>query len=565
MLRFLLMLWCAQAWAQSADIVLRGGPVYTVDAARSWASAVAVLGNRIAYVGDEEGVKPWIGKQTKIIELAGRLLLPGFQDSHIHPGGALSLSKIRLHGVMDRGEIEKRIRKYVRENPGLPWIEGRGWEVAAFKPEGRPHRGMLDALVQDKPAYLSASDGHTAWVNSRALKLAAITAETPDPPNGHIEREPGSLEPTGVLHDSAMGLVGKLLPPSTREDRVKAYRLIMKELNAVGVTAIIDAATGLEHESVWGELGRNNELTLRVTLCQEFDPEADTEEKALDSFKKRREALGSGNPRATAVKLVLDGIIEQHTGALLAPYLDKPGDRGPLYMKPERLKKFAARLDKEGFQVHVHAIGDRAVREALDAFEAARKANGPRDSRHHLAHVELIAPADIPRLRRLGVAANMTPVWARGDELNLVFTEPRLGPERSRWLYPHKSILDAGGRLAWGTDWPVTTFVPMEGLETAVSRRHLGGRKPTGALDTAWLPEERLSIEEALAAYTISGAYLSFEEKDRGSIEAGKLADLTILSENLFELPETEIHDVPVDLTLFDGKIVYQRDLSKRK
>lgn len=551
---------CARAGEEPApaELVFRGGAVYTVDAARTWASAVAVRDGRIAYVGTDDGVAPFIGPETRVVELAGRMLLPGFQDSHIHPGGGIGLAKLRLYGLRNRQEVLERIREYAAAHPELDWIDGTGWEVAAFKPSGVPHRRMLDQVVPDRPAFLRASDGHTGWANSRALARAGITAETPDPPNGRIGRDPESREPDGVLYEAAQALVSQHLPPITPEERLAGYRLFLNELRRHGITAFMDAGAAPEADETFAQLAAAGQLDAHAVLCMSFDPEHSDDEQ-VEKFLARRHALAGPDLRANCVKLMLDGIIEQHTGSLLEPYLDQEGDRGPLFIGGERLERLVVRLDREGFQIHIHTIGDRAVREALDAFEAARRANGPRDARHCLAHVQLINPADIPRLRRLGVAANMTPLWGHGDDWNLVFAEPRLGPERSRWLYPHATILATGGRLVWGTDWPVTTLAPLDGIETAVTRRWLGGRDPEGRSDTAWIPDERIRLEEALAGYTITGAWLSFEEADRGSIEVGKRADLVVLEKNLFEIDPLDIHRVRVDLTVFGGHIVYDR------
>jgi len=347
----------------------------------------------------------------------------------------------------------------------------------------------------------------------------------------------------------------------TPEERLDAYRLTLNQLRARGITAIIDAGASPEADAVFAELAHRGELTARTILCQAFNPQQDDEEQ-VQAFLARRRKLSSGSPRATCIKLMLDGIIEQYTGALLEPYRDRPAERGMLFLAPARLQKLVARLDAADFQIHIHAIGDRAIREALNAFEAAINANGPRDRRHHLAHVQLIGPDDIRRLRALGVTATMTPIWARDDDLVLAYDLPRLGAERARWLYPHKTMLAEGARIAWGTDWPVSTLSPLEGIETALTRRYLGGLDPSGQPDHSWAPEELISLEQALAAYTIAGAWLAFEEKERGSIEVGKRADLVLLEKNLFEVPLLEIHTVRVEMTLLDGRVIYDRQQS---
>ena len=544
--------------AAAAEVVFVGGVVYTVDAARSVATAAAVRGGRIAYVGDDAGARRLVGRATRVVELGGRMLLPGFQDSHIHPGGGLGLTTLRLHGLMDRREVFRRIREYAGANPALAWVTGGGWEAGAFKPAGVPSREMLDSLVPDRPAFFSASDGHTGWANSRALAIAGVTRATADPQNGIVGRNPQTGEPNGVLYEAAQALVRRHVPRATAAQRALGDSLFLRELWRHGITAVVDAGGGDEGVTRLEARARGGMPVPDAVICQGWNASGDDGRQiaALLAWRARNQ---TGSPRATCVKLMLDGIIEQYTGRLIEPYLDRPGDRGPLFYPRDRFQRLVTRLDSLGFQVHVHTIGDGAVREALDAFAAARRTNGPRDARHALAHVQVIDPADIPRLRELGVIAAMTPLWARGDDLNRTFAEPRLGPARSRWIYPHLTILGAGGRLAWGTDWPVTSLAPLEGIETAVTRRHLGGRDAEGKADSAYIPAERLTLEQAIAGYTIDGAYLSFRERERGSIEPGKRADLVVLERNLFEVSPLEIHRVNVDMTLLGGRVVYER------
>jgi len=543
---------------EPADLLFQNGRVYSFDAARSVHRALAVRDGRIRYVGADAGARAYVGPGTRVVDLAGRPLLPGFQDSHLHPGGGLDLGKIRLHSVFDREEVFRRIVAWVGAHPESAWVVGRGWEAGAFKPAGTPTRQMLDAVVPDRPAWLTASDGHTGWANSKALALAGITAATPDPPNGRIGREPAGSEPNGVLYEAAMDLVSRHLPEPTEKELMDGYRATLAELRRLGVTGIVDAGASPRADRVYAALLESGELSVRTRICQAFDPEGD-DEAQIARFLERRAAHPGGGLRADCIKLMLDGIIEQHTGSVLEPYLDRPGDRGPLFIARERLQRLVTRLDALGFQIHIHALADRAVREAVDALEAARLANGPRDARHCLAHVQLIHPDEVDRLRRLDITAVMTPIWARGDDLNVLFAEPRLGPERSRLLYAHARLMGAGVRIAWGTDWPVTSLSPLDGIETAVTRRYLGGRDPSGEPDTAWRPSERLDLERALAAYTSSGAWLAHEEDLRGSLEVGKRADLVVLARDLFEVEPLGIHEVPVDMTVFGGTVVYER------
>ncbi len=541
---------------QVANLVFRNGAIYTVDAARSWASAVAVAGNRIVYVGTDDGAVPFVGAGTPVVDLRGRMMLPGFQDSHVHPaGGGAGLGRIRLNGVFDRDEVFRLLEEYAQAHPELDWIVGRGWEADAFKPSGNPDRYMLDEIVTDRPAYLTFSGTHAAWVNSRALEIAGITAATPDPVNGIIRRDENG-EPTGLLIDSAQGLVRRHMPPATDQERVDGLRRAFTEFTRLGITSIHDASSSAEGERLYARLLSAGEMNLRAVTCQRYSPSRDDEEQ-IREFIARRQELSSGNLRATCIKIGNDGIIEQRTGALLEPYSDQPVVYEP-HVEAERLKRVVTRLDREGFQVQIHAIGDRAVRESLDAFEAVRRANGPRDARHNMAHVQLIDPADVPRLRLLGVAANMTPFWGKGDDWTAIYNLRHLGADRAQRVYNHRTLLQAGARLVWGTDWSVTSLRPLDGLEVAVTRRHLGGVDTYGQTDESWAPNERITLAEAIAAYTISGAYLSFDELERGSIEVGKLADLVVLEKNLFAVPELEIHKVRTDMTVFDGRVVHE-------
>lgn len=544
---------CARR-AAAADLVLRGGGVYTMDAARSWAEALAVRGNRIVYVGTDAGVEKWIGKDTRLIDLAGRMVLPGFQDSHVHAvGGGIALAQLDLTGVRDREDILRRIREYARANPNLAWVVGRGWEPGAFLPSGVPNRQILDSLVPDRPAFLESSDGHTGWANSKALEAAGVTALSPDPRNGRIGRDERTGEPTGILYEYASTVVEKQIPAPGLEERLAGLERAMAEFRRHGITSIIDAGIRDTDLETFAEAAKRGLMTVRATLSLRFQPDGGDEQ--VDQFLAWRRQLPSGIVRATAVKIPLDGIIETYTAAMLDPYLDGPRDRGPIFLEPMRLNALVSRLDREGFQVHIHAIGDRAVRSSLDAFEHAQRENGARDSRHHVAHVESVHPDDIPRFRELRAAANFSPLWARADENTIDLTEPRLGPQRSKWLYAMQSFVAEGVPVVFGSDWPVSSVQPLDGIEVAVTREIEGG-SPRGP----WKPEQRMALPDTLAAYTINGAWLDFSERERGSLEPGKLADLVVLSAGLFRVPPRQIHEVQVDLTVFDGRIVHERE-----
>jgi predicted amidohydrolase YtcJ len=533
-----------------ADLVLRNGRIYTLDDARTWAEALAVDDGRIVFVGPDAGVDAFVGPETRFVDLEGRMALPGFHDSHVHPvSGGVELGQCNLNGLATREGLYAAIEECAARTPDEEWLAGGGWDLPLF-PNGNPDRSDLDRLSPDQPAYLSSADGHSAWVNSRALDIAGIDATTPDPPNGRIERDPKTGEPTGTLRESASALVSKHLPPLGPEDYVEGLKRALRMANGFGITSLIEASARDRTLEAYAALARSGELTARVRVSLTVDESKD--ESQVEELLKLRARYQAEGIRADAAKIFADGVIESGTAALLEPYLDF-GHRGELNFPPEVLDRIVTRLDKEGFQIHVHAIGDRAIRASLDAFEKARSANGTRDSRHHISHIELFHPDDIPRFRSLGVVANFQPLWAFADTYITDLTEPQLGPERSRWLYPIKSLAESGAVLAAGSDWSVSSMNPLDGIQVAVTRRDL-----TAPPGPSWIPEERVDLDTILAAYTRGGAYLQHEEALTGSLEVGKRGDLIVLEKNLFDVPETEIHRVKVLLTLLDGKEVYR-------
>lgn len=533
------------------DLVLRGGFVYTMDATRRWADAVAVSNGKIVYVGSSSGAEALATARTRVFDLKGRMVLPGFHDSHVHPvSGGVELGQCDLNGLTSAEQVYEAIRKYSAEHRDRPWVVGGGWDLPLF-PDANPRREALDALVPDKPAYLSAADGHSAWVNSRALEKSGITKDTPDPPQGRIEREAGTGVPSGALRESAMDLVAKNIPKLTSADRIEGLRKALAMANRFGITSLQEASATEEILEAYRELDRRRELTARVLAAQYVDPAQD--EAQVPELVKRRARYAGERLRATAAKIFADGVIESHTAALLEPYVDRPGDRGIANLEPDLFNRLVARLDREGFQLHVHAIGDRGVRLALDALEAAEKANGRRDARHTIAHLELIHPDDRSRFARLGVVANFQPLWAYRDPYISKLTEPVLGPERSRWLYPIGSVARTGAVLAAGSDWSVSSMNPLEATQIAVTRRGL-----TDSRGESWLPEERIDLATMLAAYTVGGAYVFGHERETGSIEVGKAADLVVLDRNLFSIPPQDIHRTKVLLTLLEGREVFR-------
>jgi len=551
---------------QPADLVLTGGTVYTMDAARTWAQAVAITGGRIAAVGTDAEMRPHVGPRTEVVNLRGRMVLPGFQDAHVHAsGGGLERGQCDLTSEHTREGFLAAIRGYADGNPGVEWITGGGWGMDVF-PRGVPSKEDLDQVVPGRPVFLANRDHHGAWVNSRALALAGIDATTPDPPDGRIERT-ATGEPQGTLHEGAMDLVQRIVPAVTLAERVAGVLEGQRYLHSLGITAWQEAIVG-EYAVVpdafdaFREVEGQGLLTARVTGALWWRRGAGLAQ--LDSLAERRAIASGSRFRTTSVKIMQDGVCENFSAAMLTPYLDGHGHetegRGISLFDPEELNEAVTAIDARGFQVHVHAIGDRAVREALDAIAAARAANGPTAGRHHIAHLQVIHPDDVPRFRDLGVLANCQPLWASNEPQMTELTMPFLGPERSAWQYPFGSLAASGAQLCFGSDWPVSSPNPMWQIHTAVNRTTSPEYPFRGPeTDEPFLPGERISLPAAIAAFTMGSAYVNHDERDAGSVEPGKRADLVVLDRNLFTQPAAEIALAEVDLTLVDGAVVYAR------
>jgi predicted amidohydrolase YtcJ len=536
-----------------ADLLITGAPVYTVDAARRWTQAIAVKGGRIAALGSVAEMSEWRGPRTEVLELAGGMVLPGFQDAHIHPlhGGLVQL-QCDLHDASGVDDYLAIVGSYAEDHPERPWIVGGGWTMSDF-PGGTPHRSLLDRVVADRPVFLTNRDGHGAWVNSRALEIAGIDEGTTDPSGGRIERD-GRGAPTGTLHEHAMDRVEALCPPPTAKDLEEALALAQGQLHALGITSWQDAWIAEEDLGAYVALARRGELTARVVLSLLWDRERD--ESQLEELVDRRERGTFDRLRANTVKIFQDGVAENFTAAMVDPYLDSSGrptaNAGISMVDPEALKGYVRALDAEGFQVHFHAIGDRAVRECLNAVESARRANGARDARHHIAHIQVIHPDDMPRFRRLDVVANAQPFWACMDDQMRDLTIPFLSAERAGYQYPFASLRRAGATLAFGSDWPVTTSNPMLEIEVAVTRVPADDRGTE-----PFLPHESLDLPTALAAFTMGSAFVNQHDGATGSIEAGKLADVAVLDRNLFEQDGVPIGEARVVATFVEGRPVH--------
>jgi hypothetical protein len=579
-----------------AELLIVGAPVYTADPARPWADAVAVRAGRVAAVGPEREVADLRGPATRVLRLDGGLVLPGFQDAHVHTAaGGLELAQCDLHEVEPQA-YAATVARYAADRPGAAWVLGGGWVMDAFGADG-PHLATLDAVVADRPVLLESTDGHSAWVNSRALELAGITRATPDPPRGRIERDAAG-EATGALHEAAMYLVADHAPQPDQAEWEAAIERGQAHLHRLGITAWQDAAVRPAMLAAYRALAGRGRLTGRAVAALRWEP-GDGLAQLPGLVERRQAAEGSGEPqggapvgregsgephngpaggrsgfspaagaqgapvdrslgrlRAGAVKIFADGVFENRTAAMLAPYLDGDGrptsNLGIAMLAADELAAVVTALDGEGFDVHVHAIGDRAVRDTLDAFEAAAAANGRRDARHQIAHLQFVHPDDRPRFRRLGVVANAQPYWACLDGYMRQLTLPYLEPERAGWQYPWASLRRAGAVLAFGSDWTVSTANPLEEIEVAVRRVAPGD--PDGE---PFLPAERVDLPTALAAFTTGSAYALRLEAETGSVTPGKLADLAVLDRDPFDAAAGPIGATRVLATLVEGQPVH--------
>jgi predicted amidohydrolase YtcJ len=541
----------------AADLVLRGGRVVTMDRARERASAIAVAGGRIVAVGEGVDVAARIGPRTRVVELRGRTVTPGFIDAHVHPvSSGVEMLRCDLTGLRGLDAYLERIAAYAGAHPDESWILGGGWSMADF-PRGIPSRGDLDRVEPHRPVYLESRDGHSGWANSRALEVAAITARTVDPLDGRVERETDG-EPSGTLQESARDLITGLLPAIPPEVAVTGLRLAQAELHALGITGWQDAHVRPSMEDVaYPALAARGELTARVVGALAWDETRD--DTQIEELIERRARTAAPRYAPTSVKFFADGILENFSGTLLEPYLDGrgglTGETGRSLIDPVAFGRSVAALDALGFQTHVHAIGDRAVREALDAVAVARRVNGPTDTRPHIAHIQLIHPDDVARFRKLGVAANAQADWAALEDQLERLTIPFLGADRVARMYPFGSLVRAGARLAMGSDWSVSTADPLAQMEVAVNRvsvEHRGEKPP-------FLPEQRIDLTEALTAFTLGSAWVNHLDDEVGSIEVGKAADLVVLDRDLFDRGAGEIGEARVVATFIDGATVHER------
>ena len=545
---------CARASTQEApaDLLIVNGRVHTGVQGDSPGEAVAVRGHTIVKVGSRQDVERFRGPQTAVVDAHGGSVVPGFNDSHVHfLNGALSLDEADLAGLTTLDDVQARVRAFASAHRDAAWIRGRGWLYSPF-PGGLPTKEQLDAVVPDRPAMMTCYDGHSVWVNSKALALAGITKNTPDPKNGIVVKDAKTGEPTGVLKEAARGLIGKVLPAPTHDQRIAALRAGSAYAHRLGVTSIQSTSGSPEELDLFAEAKEKGALPVRVYYSLLISPgfsEADADR--FDQAWKRHPddpALKTG-----IVKISADGVIESRTAALLAPYVGTTAAGAPNF-EAEELNKIIAMMDRRGWQVQVHAIGDRTVRMTLDAFERASVVNPPiaRGRRHRIEHVETIDPADIPRFGKLGVIASMQPMHVVLGDMNALHPSgpwpDNLGVDRAMRAWQWKSIRDAGARITFGSDWSVAPLDPLEGIWLASTRLTPGGMK-----------EQRIPVADAIAGYTTGPAYASFEEQRKGTLAPGMLADIVVLSRDIIAQPPQKPTDVVVDTTIYDGKVVYRR------
>jgi predicted amidohydrolase YtcJ len=531
-----------------ADLVLINGKIWTVNDKRPEVEAIAVLGNRIAAVGSATEIRKWIGANTKVIDLQGKRVTPGFNDSHAHLlDGGMGLASVQLRDARTQEEFRNRIRDFAVRLPKGRWILNGNWDHENWNPPALPTRQLIDAVTPDNPVFINRLDGHMCLANSLALKLAGVTRETPDPPGGTIVRDANG-EPTGVLKDAAMNYVYKVIPSPSEDVMAEAIRAALAYAAENGVTSVQDMSASPEVFAVYQKLLANGELNVRVYGLQPLS--------AWERLARAGVRAGFGNDKLKigGLKGFADGSLGSTTALFFEPYLDAPKTSGlpSDEMFPEgRMLDNILGADRAGLQIAVHAIGDKANRTILDMFAEVEKRNGARDRRLRIEHAQHLRPEEIKRFGAERVIASMQPYHAIDDGR---WAENRIGPTRAKGTYAFRSLLDAGATLAFGSDWFVAPMEPMMGIYAAVTRRTLDGKRPQG-----WVPEQKITVAEAVRAYTMGSAYASGDEKIKGSIEVGKLADLAVFSADIFRIDPFEIEKAKVVMTIFDGKVIYER------
>jgi len=533
----------------AADLIVTNAKLYTVDKSHSRAEAVAVIGTRIVAVGTSAEIDAWRGPNTRVIDARGRLVLPGFNDAHVHfISGGLQLDSVQLNDAESPEEFARRIGNFAKRTPKGEWITGGDWDEEKWSPPHLPAKELIDSVTPDTPVFVNRYDGHESLANSAALKLAGVTAKTPDPPGGTIVRD-AQGNPTGVLKDAAQGYVWKVAPPLSHERRLRAAQRALAYAARLGVTSLQDMGPDPEDVAVYSELAERGELTSRI---YSVPPIASVEDQVKVGI---RHAWGSDYLRLGALKAFADGSLGSTTAYFFEPYTDAPNTRGLLNSEMIPLSKMRDRMmkgDAAGLQLCVHAIGDAAISQILDLYAELEKAHGAADRRWRIEHSQHVALKDFDRYAQLHVIASVQPYHAIDDGR---WAKRRIGPERIRTTYAFRTFLDKGVRLALGTDWTVAPLNPMLTLYAAVTRATLDGKNPNG-----WVPEQKLKLAEAIEAYTMGSAFAEFQESQKGSLTPGKLADIVIVSDDLFAIDPKHIRDVQVDTTIVGGRVVWNRE-----
>jgi len=543
---------------QVADMVIRNARVYTVDKDQPWAEAVAIRGDRILWTGSGKDVEQYIAPSTKVMDAGGRMLLPGFIDSHLHVKIGGGANVLRISNAHSLAEIQKQVREFSERHPDMKWIEADGWNYSAFPNGTLPTSADLAGLTRGRPAFLVAYDYHTIWMNREALRKFGITRKTEKVIFAEkVEKDSKTGEPTGIvtgfgstgLSEDSEAELRKHLPSHSPEESYAGIRDTLAAAAHNGITTVVDPQSYLEDLDTYVKLQKNGDMPVRLQVA--LFHRRGTSDQTLKKFAEARDKFNDDRLRVAAVKLYIDDVIEPHTAAMLEPYADRPDTRGELDYPPDEFKEVVARIDRMKFQIFIHSIGDRGIRTALDAIEYAEQQNGPRDRRDELVNIECLSAQDIPHFKQLGVIACMQPRHCAPDITGQ--WAKAVGPQRWKYAWAFRSLRDAGATLAFASDWNVAEMEPVVGIYTALTRKGLDG-KP----DAGWIPEQTIDLETAIRGYTINGAYANFIEQNRGSITAGKYADLVLLSDNLFQIPPDKIKNVKVMWTMVGGKEVWK-------
>ncbi|MGG2091813.1 amidohydrolase family protein [Bacillus sp. S13(2024)] len=543
---------------QKADIVISSNAVFTGLTDKPIPAYIAIVNNKIVAIGSEIEINPFIGPNTKVHHYSDQLIMAGFHDFHLHMlFGSLAEDSVFLADARSEEEAIKMVTDFADSRPEDSWIIGFCWDSNNWDNKGLPNRAALDRVLPDRPVILFHMEGHYVWVNSKALEIAGINRNTDNPPYGIIAKDENG-EPTGILYETAIALVSNHAFNFSRERRMRMMKRFLGQAAALGVTSVNDlygspAMEKLQDYELFSDLDKNGELTVRIHLSPPLNGD-------IERAKQLRDTYASDKLRVSGLKQFVDGVLTGYTAYLVEPYSDKPETCGETAVSPDTMKKWIVEADQEGFQIRIHAIGDGGIRLTLDGFEEARKKNGKRDARHCVEHVEVIHPDEITRFQKLGVIASMQPEHLGLSKEQRITYVSRIGKEREPLVFAMKTLKDSGAMLAFGTDYPIVQLNPMLGIYRALTRIGYDGSPAEG-----WNPQERLSLSEVLRNYTLSPAYGSFREKELGTLEVGKLADIVVLDKNLFEIPVEEIQDVRVVLTMVDGAIAFQDDLACKK